>query len=106
MNGIRFCDIHWKLTSDDSTQQLIVDTWSDANSQLSPFYALGVDVHRLYPRLQQLKEFPDEKIFGTTGVLTLNKDNVVNRTLMWAQFRDGKVSAIPMIFDAALQLTP
>lgn len=102
MNGIRFCDIPWKLTSDDSTQKQIVDTWSGASSQLSPFYALGVDVHRLYPRLQQLKEFPEEKIFGATGILNLDKDNVVKRTLMWAQFRDGKVSAIPMMFDAAL----
>ena len=41
MNGIRFCDIPWKLTNDDSTQQLIVETWPGANSQLSPFYALG-----------------------------------------------------------------
>ena len=102
MNGIRFCDIPWKLTNDDSTKQLIVDTWSGASSQLAPFYALGVDVHRLYPRLQQLKEFPEEKFFGATGILTLNKDNIVNRSLMWAQFRDGQVSTVPMIFDAAL----
>ena len=102
MNGIRFCDIPWKLSSTDDTQQLISDTWPDAKSPLAPFYALGVDVLRLYPRLQQLKEFPDEKIFGSTGVLTLNKDNVVNRTLMWAQFKNGEVSAIPMIFDTPL----
>ena len=102
MNGIRFCDIPWKLTKNDSTKQLIVDSWSDASSQLSPFYALGVDAHRLYPRLQQLKEFPEEKIFGATGILTLNKDNVVNRSLTWAQFRHGKVSTLPVIFDSAL----
>ena len=102
MNGIRFCDIPWKLANEDRTRQLIVDTWSGASSQLAPFYALGVDVHRLYPRLQQLKELPEEKIFGLTGILTLNEDNIVNRSLMWAQFRDGKVSTIPMIFDHAL----
>ncbi|MBT5700889.1 MAG: hypothetical protein HOI67_05510 [Gammaproteobacteria bacterium] len=102
MNGIRFCDIPWKLATEDRTRQLIVDTWSGASSRLSPFYALGVDVHRLYPRLQQLKELPEEKIFGLTGILTLNEDNIVNRSLMWAQFRDGKVSTIPMIFDHAL----
>jgi outer membrane PBP1 activator LpoA protein len=51
---------------------------------------------------QQLKELPEEKIFGLTGILTLNEDNIVNRSLMWAQFRDGKVSTIPMIFDHAL----
>jgi outer membrane PBP1 activator LpoA protein len=102
MNGIRFCDIPWKLTKSDSTKQLIVKSWSDASSQLAPFYALGVDAHRIYPRLQQLKEFPEEKIFGATGILTIKKDNIVNRSLMWAQFRDGKVSTWPMIFDASL----
>lgn len=102
MNGIRFCDIPWKLTSDDSTQRLITQTWSAATTQLASFYALGVDVHRLYPRLQQLKEFPNERIFGSTGILTLNEDNVVNRTLMWAQFKNGEVRSVPMIFDAGL----
>jgi len=102
MNGIRFCDIPWKLTKNDGTKQLVVDSWRAASSQLSPFYALGVDAHRIYPRLQQLKEFPEEKIFGATGILKLNKDNIVNRSLMWAQFRNGKVSILPMIFDAAL----
>ena len=102
MNGIRFCDIPWKLTKNDSTKQLIVDSWSGSSSQLAPFYALGVDAHRLYPRLQQLRKFPQEKIFGATGILTLNKDNIVNRSLMWAQFEGGKVSTLPMEFDAAL----
>ena len=99
MNGIRFCDMPWKLSTDDDTQQLITAAWPEANSSLAPFYALGVDVLRLYPRLQQLKEFSNEKVFGSTGILTLNEDNVVKRTLMWAQFRNGQVSAVPMIFD-------
>ncbi len=102
MNGIRFCDIPWKLTNDDSTQRLITQTWSAATTQLASFYALGVDVHRLYPRLQQLKEFPNERIFGSTGILSLNEDNVVHRTLMWAQFKNGEVRSVPMIFDAGL----
>jgi outer membrane PBP1 activator LpoA protein len=102
LNGIRFCDIPWKLTKNDTIKQLIVDSWSGASSQLAPFYALGVDAHRLYPRLQQLKELPDENIFGATGILTLNKDNIVNRALTWAQFRNGKVTTLPIMFDAAL----
>ena len=102
MNGIRFCDIPWKLSKNDTVKQLIVDSWSGASSQLAPFYALGVDAHRLYPRLQQLKEFPEENIFGATGILKLNRDNIVNRALTWAQFRGGKVSTLPVMFDAAL----
>ena len=102
MNGIRFCDIPWKLTKNDSTKKIIVDTWIGAKGQLSPFYALGVDAQRLYPRLQQLKEFPEEKIFGATGILTLNKDNIVNRSLLWAQFRNGKVTTLHSTPHAAL----
>ena len=100
MNGIRFCDIPWKLTSDDAIQVEIEKTWQENASQFASFYALGVDVHRLYPRLQQLKEHEHERIFGSTGILSLNQENVVTRSLMWAQFRDGEVSAVPMIFNA------
>lgn len=101
LNGIRFCDIPWKLTNRDETQKVVIDTWGAASNQLAPFYALGVDVHRLYPRLQQLREFPDERVYGSTGILTLNRDNVVVRTLMWARFHDGEVTSVPMIFEAA-----
>ncbi len=98
LNGIRFCDIPWKLTDDDQTQMLIQNTWQTASSSLAPFYAMGVDAHRLYPRLQQLKEYPQERVFGSTGMLALNQDNVITRTLMWAQFKEGEAVSVPMIF--------
>ena len=89
------------MSGDDDIQKLIEKTWPAASTQLAPFYALGVDVHRLYPRLQQLKEFPEERIFGSTGILTLNRDNVIVRTLMWGFFADGETKSVPMIFDGA-----
>lgn len=97
MNGIRFCDIPWKLTNNDPIQRTISKLWPEPSAQLAAFYALGVDVHRLYPRLQQLKEHEQERVFGSTGILALNEDNVVIRSLMWAQFREGEVSSVPMI---------
>ncbi len=102
MNGIRFCDIPWKLTEGDPIQALITDIWPDAAAQLAPFFALGVDAHRLYPRLQQLKDHNQERVFGSTGVLALNDNNVVTRSLMWGQFREGKVNAVPMILTEGL----
>ena len=97
LDGIRFCDIPWKLTSFDTIQTRIKSTWSGAKGQLAPFYAHGLDAHRLYPRLQQLKEIPDERLFGATGVLRLNRHNVVERELMWAQFKDGTPLSAPII---------
>ena len=96
LNGIRFCDIPWKLTTTDKLQNTVQELWESANSNYAPFYALGIDAYRLYPRLQQLKEIPDEKLFGTTGVLTLRNNTVVRR-LMWAQFINGNVSAMPLV---------
>jgi outer membrane PBP1 activator LpoA protein len=100
LNGIRFCDIPWKLVEADGVQAQVQTTWPTANARLGPFYALGVDAYRLYPRLQQLKDIAGAKLFGTTGILHLRDDNVITRTLMWANFQDGKVSPVPMILDS------
>ncbi|MEO2176594.1 MAG: penicillin-binding protein activator [bacterium] len=107
LNGIRFCDIPWKLTSTSfppgPIQSNVQNQWPDSNPQLAPFYALGVDAFQLYPRLQQLKEVKGTKIFGTTGILQLNPDNVVVRELMWAQFSNGKVVSAPLVTEAILE---
>ena len=98
LNRIRFCDIPWKLTEGDPTQEIVQANWAQSRGQLAPFFALGVDAHRLYPRLQQLKELRDERIFGATGILQVNAFNVIERKLMWAQFKDGKPIASPVVF--------
>ncbi len=96
LNGIRFCDIPWKLSRSGRLQQRVQALWNPAS--LEAFYALGVDAYHLYPRLQQLKEIPGQKLFGATGVLTL-QNNLVVRHLMWAQFRNGEVVPVPLVLD-------
>ena len=100
LNGIRFCDIPFKLTASDKLQTRVQQIWHPAKASLAAFYALGIDAYRLYPRLQQLKEIPGSRMFGATGVLTLNAANVINRELMWAHFKDGVATSMPMIFEA------
>lgn len=100
LNGIRFCDIPWKLTSTDKLQTMVQKLWPAAEKELAPFYALGVDAYRLYPRLRQIKQVRGAKLFGTTGVLRLDENNVVTRRLMWARFQDGEAISMPMIVEA------
>ena len=100
LNGIRFCDIPWKLTSGDKVQKDIQRLWQSSQSSLAPFFALGIDAYRLYPRLQQLKEIPGERMFGATGILTL-RNNTVIRNLMWAQFKNGKVITLPIVLESS-----
>jgi outer membrane PBP1 activator LpoA protein len=100
LNGIRFCDIPWKLGDPDVSQQQLQALWPNAKSTLAPFYALGVDAFRLHPRLEQMKRLPTERIFGETGILQLDSRNVVNRKLAWAQFDDGEVIPAPQVVSA------
>jgi len=99
LNGIRFCDIPWKLIEGDQLQSAIQSTWPLSQSQMAPFLALGVDAYRLYPRLEQLKKIRTDKVFGSTGVLQLDENNVITRKLMWAQYRNGEVITVPLIIN-------
>ncbi len=96
LNGIRFCDIPWKLTQDENLQTEINSIWPDSRSSLARFYALGVDAYRLVPRLQQLSQLPEQRLFGATGVLRI-QDGVVYRRLMWGRFSEGSVVTVPII---------
>ena len=100
LNGIRFCDIPWKIAEGDPVQLSIKAAWPMSQAQMAPFFALGVDAYRVYPRLEQLKKIRTDKIFGSTGVLQLDKNNIITRKLMWAQYRNGEVTTVPMILDA------
>lgn len=97
LNGIRFCDIPWKLGEPDVSQRQLQDLWPNAKSTLAPFYALGVDSFRLYPRLEQMKRLSSERIYGETGILRLDTNNVINRTLAWAMFSSGEVVPAPQV---------
>lgn len=99
LKNIRFCEIPFKLKSEQSIQNEVIDSWPGARGILSPFYALGVDAYHLYPRLQQMKLIPGEKLYGTTGIISVDKNNVIRRRLMWAQFKQGKVVQLPLILN-------
>jgi outer membrane PBP1 activator LpoA protein len=101
LNGIRFCDIPWKVTDGDLIKASVQSAWPLSQAKMAPFFALGVDAYRLYPRLQQLKQVTTDKLFGSTGVLQLEENNIITRKLMWAQYRNGEVVTMPLIFDAS-----
>jgi len=101
LNGIRFCDIPFKLNIPAPSQQQLQTLWPAARTALAPFYALGVDAFQLYPRLEQMKQLSDEKIYGATGILSLNPQNILIRRLLWAQFSDGAVITGPQVVEVS-----
>lgn len=72
----------------------ILDNTQANNDRLSPaeirLYALGHDAFKLYPRLQQLKQYPRSRVYGMTGLMRLNQSQQVERELDWAEFKRGR----------------
>jgi outer membrane PBP1 activator LpoA protein len=95
MNGIRFCETPWLLSTSDPLRQQVAAQWPQANSSLGRLYAMGVDAYRLAPRLGQLKALPNSTIEGQSGNLSMSPTQRVQRQLPWAQFVSGQVQRLP-----------
>lgn len=89
LDGILFCDTPWLLTPNDPLRQQIAQQWPQAAGSLGRLYAMGVDAYRLAPRLAQLEALPDARVDGLSGSLGLGQNHRIERTLPWAQFKDG-----------------
>lgn len=92
LNGIHFCDMPWVLDQDitnRTTYKSVSKIWSKDFEQYSRLFALGLDAYKIAMQIDQLSLLPDVGISGMTGILTLNKDNTIQRKLMWATFKKG-----------------
>lgn len=90
LNGVSFVEMPWELRDN----QIKRDVRAAFNEQFAGFeslVALGVDSYRLYPRLPQLQQFPDTRVYGVTGTLRLDARQRIERELTWAQFSNGEV---------------
>ncbi|GGK07784.1 penicillin-binding protein activator [Pseudomonas matsuisoli] len=89
LDGIYFCDTPWLLNPDDPLRQQITRQWPQAAGSMGRLYAMGADAYRLAPRLAQLEAIPETRLEGLSGTLGLTPDHRIERTLPWAQFRNG-----------------
>ena len=88
LNGIRFCDLPWLLRSSDIRAEMDEDRGSQGGSY-SRLHAMGVDAYRLMERIRQLQAFPESRIYGATGVLTLDDARRIHRTTECTEFSGG-----------------
>ncbi|WP_346837159.1 penicillin-binding protein activator [Microbulbifer sp. SAOS-129_SWC] len=88
MNGIRFTALPWLFENDNITKRNIERQASPAPA-FARLYALGADAFRLYPRLPMLQQFPQQRVHGLTGSLSLTADGRIVREQMWAQIDKG-----------------
>lgn len=96
LNGIKFNTLPW-VFDNHSQEKKAIDQFAKAAPAYNRLYALGVDAYRLYPRLKQLRQVPEARLYGTTGALLLTADRKVEREQMWAQMRGGLARPLPVV---------
>lgn len=105
MDGIRFCDMPWTLSSSPDVAELRLQAnklWPELMQAQPRLFALGYDAYRLIPLIAANALSQDRVFPAVTGALYLAKDgHRVQRRLACAEFHSGK----PQVLDGVIQDT-
>lgn len=96
LNDVRFNAMPW-LFDNSSSEKKAINQHAQSTAIYSRLHALGVDAFRLYPRLPQLAQVPDMRLYGATGALRLLANGRIEREQTWARFRNGRAQPLPTV---------
>lgn len=99
LQGLTFTQMPWLLTSeqqDKNLAQLSHKLWPKRTDSLSRIFAMGYDSYNLLNKITLMRQAPYIRHFGQTGVLKINNNNVLTRSLIWGQYQRDKVIQIAM----------
>lgn len=96
LNDIRFNAMPW-LFDKSTSEKKAINQYAQSTPIYSRLHALGVDAFRLYPRLPQLAQVPDMRLYGATGALRLLDNGRIEREQTWARFRNGLAQPLPTV---------
>ncbi len=91
LNGVMFCDMPWLHGRGDAqpSRKALMAQLPEAGGSLGRFHALGLDVLPLLAYLPWMREHPDFRLPGATGLLQLDGPRI-RRGLTCFRFRKGR----------------
>ncbi len=92
MDGLMFNDIPWVLDESGrwaEKRRALAAIWPVRSKRFQRLFALGYDAWQITPWLGTLNMPGFANYPGATGILTLDEQKRLHRTLEWAQFRRG-----------------
>ncbi len=101
LDGIKFGDMPWMLVANGRTGRLrrvLPHAGQYAFTPLARLYAFGADAYALIGQLNRLSLGGGGGYDGLTGELSLKRDGVIHRHLVWARFARG----LPELTDTFL----
>jgi outer membrane PBP1 activator LpoA protein len=97
LDGLMFPAMPWMLGSPlaGAVQSAATQAWPAGGPDIGRLFDFGFDAYRLAQALRQNSTPSSLDIDGLTGKLTLEPDGRIRRHLIWAQFQDGELVALP-----------
>lgn len=99
LQGLTFTEIPWLLNSNQQNKalvQLTTQLWPKRSDSLSRIFAMGFDSYNLIHKIPLMQQASYIRHFGQTGVLKLNDNNILTRSLLWGRYQNDKVLQIVM----------
>ncbi|WP_448568155.1 penicillin-binding protein activator [Thalassotalea ganghwensis] len=91
--GLTFTEMPWLLPSQQQNKplaKLSQQLWPQRSDSLQRIFAMGYDSLGLINKVEAMKSAPYIRHYGQTGVLQLNEQRLLVRSLLWGQYnRDG-----------------
>jgi outer membrane PBP1 activator LpoA protein len=97
-NKLIFVDIPFLINPDEAAlkaQQNLIKLFPEQYKNYAKLYAIGIDAYHLVFELSRLHVFPESTYKGTTGLLSLDKNQQIYHELSWGQFVNGNVTVMP-----------
>jgi outer membrane PBP1 activator LpoA protein len=99
LHGLTFTQMPWLLQSKQQNKnlsRLSYTLWPKRTDSLSRIFAMGFDSYNLLNKITLMQQAPYIRHFGQTGVLKINDNNVLTRSLIWGRYQRDKVAQIAM----------
>lgn len=91
LDGVDLLTYPWVIRRDENLASL-PDPAAPISLASKSLQALGVDAYYLMRRYHQLQEYPGVVYQGLTGTLTPDLNGNIDRRMIWATFRAGRIS--------------
>lgn len=92
LNRVRFPDMPWMVANNVEIESLRtfmhVEQMNEGN-RYDRLYAIGMDLHALAAKLENLSTAPQLYMQGLTGNLHITDNGVIEHDMIWAEFRNG-----------------
>ena len=98
--GLTFTEMPWLLPSQHQNQTLAKLTkklWPQRGDSLQRIFAMGYDSLELIHKVEAMKSAPYIRHYGQTGVLQLNPEHLLIRSLLWGEYNRDGIESVALV---------